>query len=146
MIHDESGKRCASELMFEYIRLKSKVAKRLSIMAHAMDFMTGTVYIVPISELIQYYRNLSHSEKSLTDLARKATNGVLWDTEMQSCYGRYLSIYEKEKKSAWKSLVMRRIAGLDVAFLCISNYIQSSLFSKEVFSRTGAAIYVFCYG
>jgi oligoribonuclease NrnB/cAMP/cGMP phosphodiesterase (DHH superfamily) len=138
VIHDASGQRCASELMFEYIRLDSKVAKQLSIMAHAMDFMTGGVYMVPISELIQYYRNLPHSEKSLTDLARKAANGVLWDTEMQSTYGRYLSIYEKERESAWKSLVMRKIAGLDVAFLSISNYIQSSLFSKEVFSKTGA--------
>ena len=124
--------------MFEYIRLDSKVAKQLSIMAHAMDFMTGGVYMVPISELIQYYRNLPHSEKSLIDLARKAANGVLWDTEMQSTYGRYLNIYEKERQSAWKSLVMRKIAGLDVAFLCISNYIQTSLFSKEVFSKTGA--------
>ena len=138
VIHDESGQRCASELMFEYIRLDSKVAKQLSIMAHAMDFMTGGVYMVPISELIQYYRNLPHSEKSLIDLARKAANGVLWDTEMQSTYGRYLSIYEKERESAWKSLVIRKIAGLDVAFLSISNYIQSSLFSKEVFSKTGA--------
>jgi oligoribonuclease NrnB/cAMP/cGMP phosphodiesterase (DHH superfamily) len=138
VIHDESGQRCASELMLEYIRLDSKVAKQLSIMAHAMDFMTGGVYMVPISELIQYYRNLPHSEKNLTDLARKAANGVLWDTEMQSTYGRYLSIYEKERQRAWKSLVMRKIAGLDVAFLCISNYIQSSLFSKEVFSKTGA--------
>ena len=133
-----TGQRCASELMFEYIRIDSKVAKQLSILAHAMDFMTGGVYIVPISELIQYYRNLPHSEKNLTDLARKASNGVLWDTEMQSAYGRYLTIYEKERQSAWKSLVMRKIAGLDVAFLCISNYIQSSLFSKEVFSKTGA--------
>src|SRR6476659_7384066 len=107
-------------------------------MAHAMDFMTGAVYIVHISELIQYDRNISHSEKSLTDLARKAANGVLWDTEMQSSYGRYLSIYEKEKQSAWESLVVRKIAGLEVAFLCISNYIQSSLFSKEVFSKTRA--------
>ena len=138
VIHDESGQRCASELMFEYIRLDSKVAKQLSIMAHAMDFMTGGVYMAPISELIQYYRNLPHSEKSLIDLAIKAANGVLWDTEMQSTYGRYLNIYEKERQSAWKSLVMRKIAGLDVAFLCISNYIQTSLFSKEVFSKTGA--------
>jgi uncharacterized protein len=107
-------------------------------MAHAMDYMTGEVYTVPISELIQYYRNIPHSEKNLSDLARKAANGVLWDTEMQSAYGRYLRIYEKERQSAWKSLVMRKIAGLDVAFLCISNYIQSSLFSKEVFSKTGA--------
>lgn len=138
VIHDENGQRCASELMLEYIRIDSKVAKQLSILAHAMDFMTGGVYTVPISELIQYYRNIPHSEKNLSDLARKAANGVLWDTEMQSAYGRYLSIYEKERQSAWKSFVMRKIAGLDVAFLCISNYIQSSLFSKEVFSKTGA--------
>jgi uncharacterized protein len=138
VIHDEYGQRCASELMLQYIRIDSKVAKQLSIMAHAMDYMTGEVYTVPISELIQYYRNIPHSEKNLSDLARKAANGVLWDTEMQSAYGRYLRIYEKERQSAWKSLVMRKIAGLDVAFLCISNYIQSSLFSKEVFSKTGA--------
>jgi uncharacterized protein len=138
VIHDEYGQRCASELMLEYIRIDSKVAKQLSILAHAMDFMTGGVYAVPLSELIQYYRNIPHSEKNLRDLARKASNGVLWDTEMQSAYGRYLTIYEKERQSAWKSLVMRKIAGLDVAFLCISNYIQNSLFSKEVFSKTGA--------
>lgn len=138
VIHDEYGQRCASELMLQYIRIDSKVAKQLSILAHAMDYMTGEVYTVPISELIQYYRNIPHSEKNLSDLARKAANGVLWDTEMQSAYGRYLRIYEKERQSAWKSLVMRKIAGLDVAFLCISNYIQSSLFSKEVFSKTRA--------
>ena len=138
VIHDESGQRCASELMFEYISVDSKIAKQLSIMAHAMDFMTGGVYMVPISELIQYYRNLQDSAKNLSNLARKAAIGVLWDTGMQSAYGCYLKICEKEKQNAWESLVVRKIAGLEVAFLCISNYIQSSLFSKEVFSKTRA--------
>jgi oligoribonuclease NrnB/cAMP/cGMP phosphodiesterase (DHH superfamily) len=145
VIHDESGQKCASDLMFEYIQPDNEVAKQLSIMAHAMDFMTGGVYLVPISELIQYYRNLTHSEKRLTDLARKAANGVLWDTEMQSSYSSYLDIYEKDRQSAWKTLVIRKIVGLDVAFLSISNYIQTSLFSKEVFSKTGADI-SFLYG
>ena len=52
---------------------------------------------MPISELIQYYRNLPHSEKSLTDLARKAANGVLWDTEMQSILWALFKYLRKRK-------------------------------------------------
>ena len=49
--------------MFEYIHLKSKVAKHVFIMAHVMDFMTGDVYVVPISILSEYYCPLPLSEK-----------------------------------------------------------------------------------
>ncbi|MDP9196965.1 MAG: hypothetical protein M3O24_00145 [Thermoproteota archaeon] len=140
VIHDQSGQKCASDLMFGNILPGNKVAKQLSIMAHAMDFMTGEVYLPPISELIQYYRNLESSGKRLIDLARKASTGVLWDTGMETSYKSYLDIYEKDKKRAWKSLVIRNITGISVAFMRISNFIQTSLFSKEVFDRTGADV------
>jgi uncharacterized protein len=143
IVHDESGKLCAAELLFRYFTPDNKVAKQLSLMAHSMDFMTGNEYLPPVSELIQYYRNLSNWQEKLTVLACKSATGILWDTEMQRDYLRYLTICNREKNKALSSILVKHIAGFDVAFLPISGYIQTSLFAKEVFDATATDLALF---
>jgi hypothetical protein len=99
IVHDESGTVCASELMHKYLLPSNQIAKQLSMLAHNMDFMVGDNNVPPISELIQYYRTLSNTQKRLRRLALTAANGILWDTKMQSDYLKYLALCKMEKKS-----------------------------------------------
>jgi oligoribonuclease NrnB/cAMP/cGMP phosphodiesterase (DHH superfamily) len=143
IVHDDSGRSCAAELMYKYFVPRNKVAKQLSVMAHSSDFMIDIESIPPVSSLIQYYRNLSNPQEKLTILARKSATGILWDTEMQEDYLRYLSIYSIEKGKALNSILIRSIQGFKVAFVPVSDYIQTSLFAKNVFDTTHADLALF---
>lgn len=143
IVHDDSGGFCAAELMHRYFTPRNKVAKQLSVMAHSSDFMLDVDSLPPVSSLIQYYRNLSTAQEKLTDLARKSATGILWDTEMQEDYLRYLSIYSNDKDKALNSISIRSIQGFKVAFIPVSDYIQTSLFAKNVFDITHADLALF---
>jgi uncharacterized protein len=143
LVHDESGRLCAAELMFRYFTPHNKIAKQLSLMAHSLDFMIGIESLPPVSALIQYYRNLTNSQDKLTTLARKSATGILWDTEMHKDYLRYLSISNREKSRALSSILIRDIQGFKVAFIPVSDYIQISLFAKEVFDATHVDLAIF---
>lgn len=143
LVHDESGRLCAAELMYGFFTPRNKVAKHLSRMAHSLDFMTDIESLPPVSALIQYYRNLSNSQDKLTVLARKSATGIFWDTEMHEDYIRYLSIYNREKSKSLSSILIRHIQGFEVAFLPVSDYIQTSLFAKEVFDATHVDLALF---
>jgi uncharacterized protein len=143
LIHDESGRSCAAELMFRYFTPRNKVAKQLALMAHSLDFMTNIEFLPPVSALIQYYRNLSNSQDKLTGLARRSATGIFWDTEMHEDYLRYLTVYNREKTRALSSILIRHIQGFEVAFVPVSDYIQTSLFAKDVFVATDADLAIF---
>jgi uncharacterized protein len=143
IVHDDSGRFCAAELMYRYFTPRNKVAKQLSVMAHSSDFMVDIDSLPPVSSLIQYYRNLSNPQEKLTVLARKSATGILWDTEMQEDYLRYLSIYSIEKGKALNSILIRSIQGFKVAFIPVSDYIQTSLFAKNVFDMTHSDLALF---
>jgi uncharacterized protein len=143
LVHDESGRFCAAELMYRYLTPRNRIAKQLSLMAHSSDFMIDIDSLPPVSSLIQYYRNLSNSQEKLTVLARKGASGILWDTEMHEDYLRYLSIYNIERNKALSSMLIRSIQGFKVAFIPVTDYIQTSLFAKNVFDMTRADLALF---
>jgi len=140
IVHDESGTVCASELMHKYLLPSNQIAKQLSMLAHNMDFMVGDDNVPPISELIQYYRTLSNVQKRLRRLALTAAIGILWDTKMQSDYLKYLALCKMEKKRAMRSLKIIQVGKFTVALIQVSKYLQTSLFSKEIFYSTGADV------
>lgn len=143
-IIDMSGRKCAADLMYETFLSGNNIAAKLASMAHTMDFFTKDQYLTPISELIVYYRNLPNSYQKLSLLARKVSQGLLWDIEMQSDYGDYTVLRDKARDKAWESIQIKIIKGkFKVAFIKSSSYVQKSLFSEEVFLKTNSDIIVF---
>jgi oligoribonuclease NrnB/cAMP/cGMP phosphodiesterase (DHH superfamily) len=145
IVIDNSGGKCAADLMYETFVLGHSLAAKLASMAHTMDFFTKDQYLTPTSELIRYYHSFPNFYDRLTNLARKSAHGVLWDIEMQNEYNEYVLLRETAKKQVFSTLIVKQIKGINVAFVQSSPYLQTSLFSEEVFQRTHADLVMF-YG
>lgn len=139
IVLDTSGRKCAADLMFETLLPGNIVAEKLASMAHTMDFFTNNQYLTPISELIRYYQTFPDFYYRLSNLASKSSKGTLWDVEMQHDYNDYVRLRDEAKEQVFASIQIREEAGkFKVAYIQSSPYLQSSLFSQEVFSKTNA--------
>lgn len=136
IVLDASGRKCAAELMYETMLPGNKVAEKLASMAHTMDFFTNNQYLTPISELIRYYQTFPDFYYRLSDLASKSSKGILWDIVMQNDYNDYVRLREEAKEQVFASMQIRESGRFKVAYIQSSPYLQNSLFSQEVFSKT----------
>lgn len=136
IVLDASGRKCAAELMYETLLPGNKVAEKLASMAHTMDFFTNNQYLTPISELIRYYQTFPDFYYRLSDLASKSSKGILWDIEMQNDYNDYVHLREEAKEQVFASIQIREAGRFKIAYIQSSPYLQNSLFSQEVFSKT----------
>ncbi|MDQ4050981.1 MAG: DHH family phosphoesterase, partial [Thermoproteota archaeon] len=109
-------------------------------MAHTMDFFTDDQYLTPISELIRFYQTFPDFYYRLSYLAFKSSKGILWDVEMQNDYSSYVRLRDEAKEQVFASMQIREAGKFKVAYIPSSPYLQSSLFSQEVFSKTNADI------
>lgn len=135
IVLDTSGRKCAAELMYETLLPGNIVAEKLASMAHTMDFFTNNQYLTPISELIRYYQTFPDFYYRLSNLASKSSKGILWDIEMQNDYNDYVCLREEAKEQVFASMQIREAGRFKVAYIQSSPYLQSSLFSQEVFSK-----------
>ncbi|HEY9398889.1 MAG TPA: DHH family phosphoesterase [Nitrososphaeraceae archaeon] len=136
LFHDSSGKKCATEIMHEKFIKKNKIVDQLKLIAHSSDFMTNLRSHDPrLSELIHFYRNSVNSKKYLESLVQKASKGILWDSDMQNDYRKYIEISDFQKKESLKTLTIKKILSFNVAFVFTYPYVQTSLFSHELFSN-----------
>jgi oligoribonuclease NrnB/cAMP/cGMP phosphodiesterase (DHH superfamily) len=135
IVLDASGRKCAAELMYETLLPGNIVAEKLASMAHTMDFLTNNQYLTPISELIRYYQTFPDFYYRLSILASKSSKGILWDIEMQNDYNDYVRLREEAKEQVFASMQIREAGRFKVAYIQSSPYLQSSLFSQEVFSK-----------
>ena len=139
--HDSSGRKCATEIMYEKLTRKNKIAKQLKYIAHSSDFMINVKnHDSRVSELIHFYRNSSGSGQKLEFLVQKASKGILWDSEMQEEYLKYIKVAELHKSKSLKTLKIRKIRSFNVAFVFTYPLVQSSLFANEVFSNSKADV------
>src|SRR5919107_1381868 len=145
LILDNSGIKCATELMYERFLSDNAYAKHLANLAHAIDFFTKNQYLTPLPEIIRYYLNFNDSYERLSKLARKIANGILWDIDMSEDYTRYEILRDTDKKRVLNDLKIKKINELNFVFVRSSPYIQTSLFSEEVFNLTNADAAIF-YG
>lgn len=143
LVHDPSGAKCAADLMAEKLLPENDLASRLAGMAHTMDFFTKDQYLTPITELIRYYQTFPDFYHRLTDLARKSAKGVLWDVDMHDDYAKYTKLRDEAKISVLSAMRVKEVQGVKVAYVPTSPYLQSSLFSEEVFAITGADLAMF---
>ncbi|HYY67927.1 MAG TPA: hypothetical protein VE572_06240 [Nitrososphaeraceae archaeon] len=140
---DETGNRCAAELVYGKFLLGNELANKLASMAHSMDFLTNDQYLTPISELIVYYHNNYGRYERLSSLATKVSRGILWDIDMQNDYAIYSQIQKKAKVEAFQTIQFRQIDGrFKAAFIQSSPYIQNSLFAQEVFEKTHSDVVI----
>ena len=143
IVLDASGKKCAADLMYETLLPGNSLAAKLASMAHTMDFFTKDQYLTPISELIRYYQTFPDFYYRMSDLARKSAKGILWDVEMQSDFNNYVHLRDESKAQAFSSMQVKQTGKIKVAYIQSSPYLQSSLFSEEVFSKTNADLVMF---
>jgi len=135
LYHDSTGNKCATEIMYERLMNRNKIAKQLKLIAHISDFMTDVKnHDSRVSELIHFYRS-SKSRNKLESLVRKASKGILWDNEMQFDYIQFAKLNDAQKTRSIKSLVIKKIHSFEVAFVFIYPLIQASLFANEIFSK-----------
>src|SRR5215210_5554523 len=137
------GGKCAADLMYETLLPGNTLASKLANMAHTMDFFTKDQYLTPISELIRYYQTFPDFYYRLSNLAVKSAKGILWDVEMQSDYNSYVRLRDEAKAQVFASLQIRQAGRFKIAYVQSSPYLQSSLFSEEVFANTKADLAMF---
>ncbi len=136
LCHSSSGNKCATEIMYKKLMSKNKVAEQLSLIAHSSDFMTDIKkYGSRVSELIHFYRNSASATEKLKNLAFKSSKGILWDTDMQRDYSKFIKISGLQKKESLRTLSIKKISSFKVAFIFTFPYVQISLFSQELFSN-----------
>jgi oligoribonuclease NrnB/cAMP/cGMP phosphodiesterase (DHH superfamily) len=136
LFHDSSGKKCATELMYEKLMYKNKNAEQLKSIAHSSDFMSNIKnHDSRLSELIHFYKNSANSKQNLESLVQKASKAILWDSDMQKDYTKFIKISDFQKKESLKTLTIKKILSLKVAFAFTYPYVQTSLFSHELFSN-----------
>ena len=136
LYHDPTGKKCATEIMYERLMDKSKIAKQLKLIAHISDFMTDVKnHDSRVSELIHFYRNSSRSRQKLESLVRKASIGVLWDHDMQFDYVKFAKLSDFQKSKSLSTLVIKKVNSFNVAFVFTYPLVQPSLFANEIFSK-----------
>ena len=145
LVLDDSGNKCASELMYEHFLFGNDYAFELAKFAHTSDFFLKDQYITPLPELIRYYLTFTDSHKRLSNLALKISKGVLWDIDMGKDFRKYEILRNDDKKKVLKELKTKNIEGLNVVFVRSTPYLQTSIFSEEIFNLTNADLAVF-YG
>ena len=145
LILDDSGKKCASELMYERFLLDNDYARHLANLAHTTDFFIKDRYITPLPEIIRYYLTFNDSYERLAKLAHKISKGILWDIQLSEDYKKYESLRDNDKKQVLEELKIKKIDDLNVVFVRSTPYIQTSLFSEEIFNQTNADLAIF-YG
>jgi oligoribonuclease NrnB/cAMP/cGMP phosphodiesterase (DHH superfamily) len=143
IVLDSSGTKCAADLMHETLLPDNALASKLAGMAHTMDFFTKDQYLTPISELIRYYQTFPDFYDRLSELARKSARRILWDVEMQGDYNDYVRLRDEAKAQVFATTQVRPVGKFRVAYVQSSPYLQSSLFSEEVFARTNADLVMF---
>ena len=145
LILDDSGKKCATELIYERFLLDNDYAKHLANLAHSTDFFVKDQYITPLPEIIRYYLTFNDSYERLSKLAHKISKGVLWDIQLGEDYKKYEFLRDNDKKQVLEELKIKKIDDLNVVFVRSTPYLQTSLFSEEIFNKTKADLAIF-YG
>lgn len=143
LILDRSGTKCATELMYERFAAENQTALVLSKIAHTADFFINDQYLPPLPEIIKYYNFFPDKQSLLYDVAKNASKGILWNVKMQKDYNEFSLLRDKAKKHVFENMKIRNICGFMVVFIKSSPYLQTSIFSEEVFKKTNSDIAIF---
>jgi uncharacterized protein len=141
---DKTEKLCATQLMYDKFLKGNSIAEELSKMAHTTDFFTKDQEIPPLSELIIFYKTFPDFYSRISKLTSIIAKGNLWNTEMQKDYNQFSKLREIAKDSTFDKIKnFETENGTKVSLVSTSPYLQISLFSEEVFKKTGSDVAFF---
>jgi uncharacterized protein len=144
LILDKTEKMCATEVMYEKFLKGNSIAEELSKIAHTTDFFTKDQEIPPISELIIFYKTFPDFYSRISKLTNSISKGILWNTEMQKDYNQFSKLRDHAKVIAFDKIILFSTEnGIKVCIIDTSPYLQISLFSEEVFKKTGSDVAFF---
>jgi uncharacterized protein len=138
VLSEDKEQKCASELIVENFGLKKRTAcERMAKFVHVIDFRLPRVHtLLPLSEIITFYRNLSDSYRKLQLIVEKASRGIFWDEDLQQEYeNQYIPLKEAAMFSAMKSLSIHEINGLLVAITESPRILLMGLLSERIFEE-----------
>jgi len=144
LVLDKTENLCATQLMYEKFLKGNAIAEELSKIAHTTDFFTKDQEIPPLSELIIFYKTFPDFYSRISKLTSIIAKGNLWNTEMQKDYNQFSKLREIAKELTFEKMKTFEMEnGIKVSLVSTSPYLQISLFSEEVFKRTGSDIAFF---
>jgi oligoribonuclease NrnB/cAMP/cGMP phosphodiesterase (DHH superfamily) len=144
LVLDKTENMCATELMYEKFLKGNSIAEGLSKIAHTTDFFTKDQEIPPIPELVTFYKTFPDFYSRISKLTNSISKGILWNTEMQEDYNQFSKLRDHAKVIAFEKIILFSTEnGIKGSILYTSPYLQISLFSEEVFNRTGSDVAFF---
>ncbi len=144
LVLDKTEKLCATELMYEKFLNGNSIAEELSKIAHTTDFFTKDQEIPPLPELIVFYKTFPDFYSRISGLTNRISKGTLWDSEMQKDYNQFSKLRDRAKESTFDKIKLFETEnGIKVSVVSTSPYLQISLFSEEVFKKTGSDVAFF---
>ena len=144
LVLDKTEKICATELMYEKFLKGNSIAEELSKIAHTIDFFTKDQEIPPLPELIVFYKTFPDFYSRISGLTNRISKGTLWDSEMQKDYNQFAKLRDRAKESTFDKIKLFETEnGIKVSVVSTSPYLQISLFSEEVFKKTGSDVAFF---
>ena len=144
LVLDKTEKLCATELMYEKFLKGNMIAEELSKIAHTTDFFTKDQEIPPIPELIIFYKTFPDFYSRISELTNRISKGSLWNTEMQKEYNQFSELRDHAKEIILDKIkLFETWNGIKVSLVPTSPYLQISLFSEEVFKKTGVDVAFF---
>jgi uncharacterized protein len=144
LVLDKTEKLCATQIMYEKFLKGNSVAEELSKIAHTTDFLTKDQEIPPLSELIIFYKTFPDFYSRISKLTSSIAKGNLWNTEMQKDYNQFSKLRDIAKEITFNEIkTFETNEGIKVSVVSTSPYLQISLFSEEVFKKTGSDVAFF---
>lgn len=144
LVIDKTEKLCAAQLMYEKFLKGNSIAEELSKIAHTTDFLTKDQEIPPLSELIIFYKTFPDFYSRISKLTSNIAKGNLWNTEMQKDYNQFSKLRDIAKEITFNEIkTFETNGGIKVSVVSTSPYLQISLFSEEVFKKTGSDVAFF---
>lgn len=144
LVLDKTEKLCATELMYEKFLKGNSIAEELSKIAHTTDFFTKDQEIPPLPELIVFYKTFPDFYSRISGLTNRISKGTLWDSEMQKDYNQFSKLRDRAKEITFDKIKLFETEnGIKVSVVSTSPYLQISLFSEEVFKKTGSDVAFF---
>jgi uncharacterized protein len=144
LVLDKTEKLCATQIMYEKFLKGNSIAEELSKIAHTTDFFIKDQEIPPLSELIIFYKTFPDFYSKISKLTHSIAKGILWNTEMQKDYNQFSKLRDSAKEITFNKIKnFETKNGIKMSLVPTSPYLQISLFSEEVFKKTGSDVAFF---
>lgn len=118
--------KCASEIVAETF-CSDETCKVLSSIARDSDFKLSKYTITNLLDDIIAYFNYLHDYESLKELATKLSKGILWDSNYQQMWEKYVNERNQEIEKLKRNFFKTEINSVPVAIALVNDIIPSAM-------------------